>query len=266
MSKSPFPGMDPYLEQAWRDVHHKLCTYACDDIQSQLSGGLLARVDERLVVEQPSAIARSVYGDVRVVHRNAPKSSRPIAPSSGVALAEPITLEISDETATEGYIEIIDARTGGRVITVVEFLSITNKLPGPGQDQYRRKRLELQTGGVSLVEINLLRSGPFIGTFPESMLHPENRTPYYAVVHRGWAGQSYQYYPMPLADRLPAIAIPLRETDPPVALDIQSLIDRVYNNGAYDMEIDYAKDPDPPLDAEAAHWANELLREAGVRK
>ena len=162
MSKSPFPGMDPYLEQAWRDVHHSLCTYARDDIQSQLGGGLLARVDERLVVEQAPATARSFYGDVRVVQRNAPNASRPFLTASGVALADPITLEISDETAAEGYIEIIDVRTGGRLITVIEFLSIANKLPGPGQDQYRRKRLELQTGGVSLVEINLLRAGPFI--------------------------------------------------------------------------------------------------------
>ena len=70
---------------------------------------------------------------------------------------------------------------------------------------------------------------------------------------------------MPLGDRLPAIAIPLRETDPVVALDIQSLIDRVYRNGAYDMEIDYVKNPDPPLDAQAANWANQLLKEAGLR-
>jgi len=28
--KSPFPGMDPYLEQHWRSVHHRLLTYmAC---------------------------------------------------------------------------------------------------------------------------------------------------------------------------------------------------------------------------------------------
>ncbi len=24
---SPFPGMDPYLESHWRDVHHSLITY-----------------------------------------------------------------------------------------------------------------------------------------------------------------------------------------------------------------------------------------------
>jgi hypothetical protein len=28
--KSPFPGMDPYLEQHWRDVHSSLIIYARD--------------------------------------------------------------------------------------------------------------------------------------------------------------------------------------------------------------------------------------------
>ena len=28
--RSPFPGMDPYLEQFWGDVHHRLITYASE--------------------------------------------------------------------------------------------------------------------------------------------------------------------------------------------------------------------------------------------
>ena len=34
--KSPFPGMDPYLEQSWRDVHAALIIYSRDQLQSQL--------------------------------------------------------------------------------------------------------------------------------------------------------------------------------------------------------------------------------------
>jgi hypothetical protein len=264
MSKSPFPGVDPYLEPAWRDVHHSLCTYARDEIQAQLGNGLLARIDERLVVEQVPSRERSVYGDVRVVQGTASKATRSSTPA-GIALAEPITVEIADEVPSEGFIEIIDVRSGGRVITVIEFLSPTNKLADAGRDQYRRKRVELQEAGVSLVEINLVRAGGFAAPFPEAMLEPESRTPYYAVVHRGWTGRKFQFYPMPLAERMPAIAIPLREADADVALDIQLLIDRVYQNGAYDQEIDYTADPKPPLEANAAEWASRLLKEAGLR-
>src|SRR5437588_831901 len=107
MSKSPFPGMDPYLEQAWRDVHHKLCTYACDDIQAQLRDGMLARVDERLMVELSPEQARSIYPDVRLIRRRARRNAG-AAPelrseeSGDVAvLAEPLTVELEDENATE---------------------------------------------------------------------------------------------------------------------------------------------------------------------
>jgi hypothetical protein len=30
---SPFPGMDPYLEASWRDVHSRLIIYVTDTIQ-----------------------------------------------------------------------------------------------------------------------------------------------------------------------------------------------------------------------------------------
>lgn len=35
---SPFPGMDPYLEQFWRDVHARLIIYAADQLQAKLPG------------------------------------------------------------------------------------------------------------------------------------------------------------------------------------------------------------------------------------
>ena len=41
---SPFPGMDPYLEQHWRDVHHNLITFTQGALNEQLPTGLIARV------------------------------------------------------------------------------------------------------------------------------------------------------------------------------------------------------------------------------
>ena len=48
---SLFPGMDPYLEKYWRDIHHRLLTYACDELQSCLPDGLRGRLGDRVVVE-----------------------------------------------------------------------------------------------------------------------------------------------------------------------------------------------------------------------
>ncbi len=34
--RSPFPGTDPYLEQYWGDIHHRLITYISDALQKEL--------------------------------------------------------------------------------------------------------------------------------------------------------------------------------------------------------------------------------------
>ncbi len=65
--KSPFPGMDPYLEQSWRDVHAALIIYSRDQLQDQLPGDLYARVEERIVLESGEALHQARYPDVRVV-------------------------------------------------------------------------------------------------------------------------------------------------------------------------------------------------------
>ena len=48
---SPFPGMDPYLESHWRDVHTRMMTYLCDQIQDQLPPNLVARVEQSVSVD-----------------------------------------------------------------------------------------------------------------------------------------------------------------------------------------------------------------------
>ena len=46
--KSPFPGMDPYLEAHWGDIHQRIVLYAADQLQGQLPSDLRARVEERV--------------------------------------------------------------------------------------------------------------------------------------------------------------------------------------------------------------------------
>ena len=53
-------------------------------------------------------------------------------------------------------------------------------------------------------------------------------------------GASAEIYPLPLAERLPAIRVPLRQSDADVSLDLQALIDQCYENGGYDT-IDYRR-------------------------
>ena len=88
---SPFPGMDPYLEVHWRDVHQSLVIYARDQLQALLPGDLRARVEERVFVESVNGTKRSVYPDVRVIERPG-RSPEKRPEASGVAVAEPLIL------------------------------------------------------------------------------------------------------------------------------------------------------------------------------
>jgi hypothetical protein len=170
-----------------------------------------------------------------------------------------------DEPVRQGFIEIMDLKSGRRVVTVIELLSPSNKLPGPGRELYLRKQEELKEGGVTLVEIDLLRTGSRVLSVAFDRVPEGHRTPYAACVRRGWKNLEFEYYRIPLRERLPAIAIPLRQADSDIALDLQALLDECCDEGRYVEDIDYREEPDPPLDPDDASWADALLRERAFR-
>ncbi len=260
---SPFPGMDPYLEQRWGDVHHRLITYSADQLQGRLPGGLRARVEERVYVQAGDEVVRVIAPDVRIVARPGRERGGAAVLERGF-VAEPVIVEFASEGITEGYIEIRDVFSGDRLVTVIEFLSRTNKAPGEGRLLDDRKRDELFVAGVSQVEIDLLRGGDPNLTLKPTDVPPEDRAPYAACVRR--AGDRFRaaWYGFPLREPLPGIRIPLRESDEDVPLYLQPLIDQVYSNGRYD-DLDYSVAPDPPLAPDDAAWADALLRAAGHR-
>src|SRR6266851_3520290 len=139
--RSPFPGMDPYLEQFWLDVHARMILYACDQLEDQLPASLIARVEERVVFETESVARQSRHPDVKI-------TERPGRGNGGVAVlappneVEPIIVEC--EPVTETFINILEAGPGQRLVTVIEILSLSNKLPGESQQEYRSKQTELR--------------------------------------------------------------------------------------------------------------------------
>ena len=69
---SPFPGMDPYLEDHWRDVHSSLVIYIRDALQPVMPSALRARVEERIMLETLEGLSfEDRYPDVRVVELTA---------------------------------------------------------------------------------------------------------------------------------------------------------------------------------------------------
>ncbi len=252
---SPFPGMDPYLEQHWRDVHHSLCTYARDALQPQIRPALLARVDERLVVET-EAHDWSISPDVMISQRR----PQPIAggTESAVGVAEPLMIKAVYDPVYEGFVQIIDPASGGKLVTVIEFLSISNKRSRLGIEQYRSKVNEAIDAGVSVVEIDLLRGGEWVRQVNQKKIPQLMQEPYRACVRCGWNPTEFRYYHFPIRQRLLKLPIPLREGDKEALLDLQELIDRIYINGAYE-EINYQLPPVPAFDEATAKWAQGLI-------
>jgi hypothetical protein len=261
---SPFPGMDPYLERHWGDVHARLIIYASDELNKALPRDLRARVEERVFVETPEG-ERPIVPDVRILKRAIPGKKKPAAgAATSVATAEPLIVPL-DEPITEGYIEIRDISAGHRVITVIEVLSPSNKTSGDARNIYLHKQQELFEGQVSLVEIDLLRSGKPLWPFPFHTLPAEHQTLYGVCVTRSWKLTQVDFYPIPLREPLPTIRVPLRQSDGDAPLNLQQLIEQCYENGSYTDDIDYRDDPDPPLPAVDTRWADALLRKQGKR-
>jgi hypothetical protein len=257
--------MDPYLEQCWGDVHASLVLYARDLLQTRLPRDLRARVQERVFVDAPQTDERDIYPDVRVVIRGRGPATTATEPAD-VAVARPVIVSLAAEPVTETFIEIIDIGSGRQVVTVLEVLSPANKRSGPGQDLYRRKQGELLEGQVSLVEIDLLRTGQWVLSVPPRRIPRWHRTPYRVIVRRSWKPLEAELYPVPLRERLPVVNVPLRQADADVPLDLQALLERCYDNGGYANDLDYETEPDPALEPDDAAWADARLREQGHRR
>jgi Protein of unknown function (DUF4058) len=262
---SPFPGMDPYLEVHWRDVHARLVIYACDALQGVLPTSLRARVEESVLLETPQGFSdHPLFPDVRVIEYMSRRGLKTRL-EAGVAVAEPLLVEVGPESVTETFLEIIDRESGNRVVTIIEFLSPSNKSPGSNRDQYLRKQREICSSDANLVEIDLNRFGIHTLAFPLEHVKPSGRTAYMACVRRVTRRSQAEVYPMPLWEPLPVVKIPLRPEDAEVSLDLQSLVEQCYRNGAYEGTLDYAAESDPPLFGADKEWAEEWLHEKGLR-
>lgn len=263
MKKNPYPGMNPYLEKYWGDVHQSLITYARDALQGQLPADLKARMQERVVLDAPDPNAPGYYPDVHIFERPA----RPGGTGGGLATlepAEPLTVTLECSPIREGYIEVIDVKSGRIVVTTIEVLSPSNKRPGENQNQFVEKQDELRAAGVNTVEIDLLRYGQRVLAVRPDRLPEKYQATYHACVWRKARPKVAELYLAPLQRRLPVIPIPLRPTDRDVHLDLQALVDQSYLNGAYD-DIDYRAEPEPALTGDDAAWHAAWTREQGLR-
>jgi Protein of unknown function (DUF4058) len=268
---SPFPGMDPYLEnpEIFPDFHDSVITYLREALQASLPPPYFAALGRRVWIE---VSRRSVCPDVQVHHgKTGVESPRP-APALSFAvaaatIARPVTVKVALDEFREPFIEIYTrGDEGKRLVTSIEVLSLSNKTPGEqGRELYVRKQREILSNKAHLVEIDLLRAGQHVSAVPlDAALRECEAFDYHVSVHCFDDRETFFVYPIRLEDCLPPVAIPLLPGDSPVTVDLQSVFNRCYDAGPYSREIRYGVDAvTPALSVDQAAWATEL---AGARQ
>ena len=265
---SPFPGMDPFLEdhKFFGDLHGSFQFCIREQLQSRLPAPYFAAISERLIVEVEDRDPRWIESDTDVL-----RSSRDEDSGGGVAVASATSLHTrsepmivnDDEPEAQKFVEIRTRNDDGteQVITSIEVLRPSNKRPGLGHDRYRQKQREVWMAGVSLVEIDLLRTGEHTTLIdPEKLVRAAPQADYHVCVTAAWNWFQKLLYAFRVEDLLPEVAVPLLPKDGYVALDLQLVFYRCYDSGPYPRRVRYELPLlVPPLKPEQQEWASKLL-------
>lgn len=256
-----FPGMDPYLEAGgvWPGFHNRLVVYIADRLQPLLRPRYIAAVEERVYLAGPD---REIIRDVWL-RRVEP--ARPGAAGTALASADvPYIVEVPELEVHESYLTILDRQSGLGVVTVLEVVSPANKYPGPGRASYLAKQEEVRSSEAHLVEIDLLRTGNHVLSVPEWRAREIAPYEYLVCVNRDRGKRDrFELYPWILRERIPSVGIPLADTDPDVALELQDVVRQAYDAGSYRERLRYEAPCRPALSSEDQLWADEILQRSG---
>ena len=256
---------DPVI---WPGIHQDLITLTKLALNALLPPHYAINTGERLYVVEAE---RSIYPDVAVFERAGGAGGAPGGSGAGAAVASdpPWVLLVEPVEVREVFLEIMALQEGKRVVTTLEVLSFTNKLPrSDGRRLYLTKQQELLPSQVHLIEVDLLRNTEHIirpPREPREELLRKGRWDYLVSLHRGGTGPRYEVSGFTVRQRLPRIRVPLAGGDPDIVLDLQAVFDRAYDEGGYARLLDYRREPRSPLAGDDAAWAHALLKDRGLR-
>lgn len=259
---SPFPGMDPFLEQQeWSDFHADFNTVMREQLAGRLEPRYFVRVERRIYMEKlasedlPETEPRVSWKkpDVSIGFSESSPGSLEFESKGGVAVAdeelEPMECLLLEPVEHQESYLVVRETGSGEIVTVIETLSPANKRAGStGRNEYLEKREMTLNSPVHLVELDLLRGGERL---PMRSLPSAD---YYALVSRAARRPRVVVYSWELPRRLPKIPIPLKPEDPEPKLDLQAALTTVYDRAKYQLSVDYSKKLQPPLDDDAQSW------------
>ena len=267
---SPFPGMDPYLEDPhdWPDFHSSLAkeNSLAKDIRDVLNETLPSTDFAQVETRKETYLDVHGGGDVGVrVPDTSIETTDNFAGGTAIAVAD---AAVEPETPFEACIEVIpevrfagvyvrDTSRDRDVVTAIEILSPANERPGPDRLAYERKRTRILETSTALVEVDLLRAGRRVFEIAENPLRP-------CIVSLSFARSDDDRRVgtldrSGLSDLLPTRTVPLAVGEPMHLLNLQVPFERTYRGGGYRRGlVDYTRPPrvklSRPLAAVADDW------------
>jgi hypothetical protein len=220
--------MDPFLESTdlWASFQHHLVTCLYQSLLPGLIDRYRARLGQRVyVTEQP--LFTSVVRDEHV----------------------------------EEYIELRQ-RADGRLMTLIDFVSPTNKTTEAGKQAYLERRRESRSQGANIVEIDLVLQGqPMLDYSREGLPDWD----YAVTVTRATQPDRFEIFTAVLQKRLPRFSMPLASDERNTIVDMQTVFTHTFEQGNFGAKIDYRSDPEVHLIEEDLRWVDALLRQQNLR-
>ena len=225
---SPFPGMNPYLEEPaiWPLFHQQLITA----LYQILLPGLVDRYRSRLVPRQYVSEMPLFTSVVREEHREE-------------------TIEIRH-------------RSDGRLITLIDVVSPANKATESGRQAYLQRRRSALAEHANVAEIDLVLQGtPMVEYSQEDVAERD----YAVVVTRATQPNRPDHYPCTLQKRLPKFRLPMAGDDKEVFVDLHTTFLRSFEQGSFEEQLDYSRDPATKLAPDKLEWLDAFLRQQKLR-
>ena len=244
--------MDPWLEHPalWPDVHNRLVAALGDAITPLVAPRYFLALERRTYTLVGDDLVLVGRPDLVVTQ---PDTTRPeVARAAAGATVVQVAMPAVDEV-TETFLEVRDAKTG-TAITVIELLSPANKSHRAGRDDYLQKRAHICRTRTNLIEIDLLRSGE-----PMPFATPIPHRDYRILISRGATRPRADLYLFGIRERIPDLPVPLTARDPEPTVDLNAVWQATYDRARFDLRIDYAEEPVPPLLDADRQWARERI-------
>ena len=256
---SPFPGMEPYLEQSafWSPFHNRLMVGLANSLSPMLRPQYYIEVETRSYMDTPEGELLVGIPDAVVL-----KNKKSIDEYAKYSFSEDAAMRTLPQTVTlpvpvdvkERYLEVREVGSN-QVVTAIELLSPANKRKGRGREVYEKKRAAILSSTSHFVEIDLLRSES-----PFKIIGASQIGDYYVLVSRADRRPQAQFYSFTLRETLPEFLLPLKGIDEAIAVDLQGVFQEVYEQASYDLRIDYTQSvPTPALSKDDRTWAESLI-------